>query len=126
MADRSQESSPRMTRRHHREALAHLHTWIVEPHQTRAALRDNRVRTRKDRPEEGVETPRDFTSELDMLLLILADRDEVGSIKQDVRCLQHRVGEHARSNRLEMRSARFELDHPLQPPHGCNTHKQPR
>ena len=48
---------------------------------------------------EGViEARRDVAAELDMLLLILADRDKIGLIDQNVRRHQHRIGEEARGD----------------------------
>ena len=52
--------------------------------------------------ERGVEPLRQVAGELQVLALVLAHRDRVGLVEQDVRGLQDRVGEQARR---EARSA---------------------
>ena len=46
-----------------------------------------------------VEALGDVAGELEMLALVVADRDEIGLVEQDVARHQHRVGEEARPRR---------------------------
>ena len=50
--------------------------------------------------EVVVELDRDVAGQLDMLLLVLADRDVGGLVEQDVGGLEHRIGEQADAERL--------------------------
>ena len=62
------------------QALAHLRARIVQAHDPGAARPDHRFREREDLSEQGVKPPRDVASELDVLPLILTDRNQVGAI----------------------------------------------
>ena len=46
--------------------------------------------------EAGVEALGEVAGELDVLLLVVADRHDIGLVEQDVGRHQHRVGEQAR------------------------------
>ena len=52
--------------------------------------------TTSDLAEAGVEALRDVAHQLDVLALVVADRDLVGAVGEHVGGLQHRVEEQAR------------------------------
>jgi hypothetical protein len=63
----------------------------------RADLRDRRRRQHEHLAEHVVEPLRDVAGKLDVLLLILADRDVRRVVKEDVGRLEDRVGQEPRS-----------------------------
>ena len=74
----------------------------------------------------GVELEGDVAHQLDMLLLVLADRDVGRLVEQDVGGLQDRVGVEADADALAV-LARFllELGHPVEPAHPRRAGEQP-
>ena len=69
---------------------------------TRAAVPPPMIRLGRDEQidvEVGVELDRDVAGQLDMLLLVLADRDVGRVVEQDVGRLEHRIGEQADATR---------------------------
>ena len=64
--------------------------------------------------EALVEARGDVPRELEMLTLVVADRDEVGLVEQDVAGHQDRVGEEAGGDELLLLGLVLELRHPAQ------------
>ena len=61
---------------------------------------------------------RDVAGQLDMLLLVLADRHVGGAVEQDVGRLQHRIGEQPDRRALAVLAGLvLELGHPVEPAH---------
>ena len=52
--------------------------------------------------EGGVEALRDVARQLEVLALVVADRDLVGAVGEDVRRLEHRVEEQAGGDELAL------------------------
>lgn len=75
--------------------LAHLDRRVLEVVDLRRLLEDVRRRDRERLAEAAVEALREIAGQLDVLALVLADRDLVGLVEQDVRDLEDRVGEEA-------------------------------
>ena len=81
-------------------------------------------------PEAAVEADRDVARELDVLALVLADRNLVGVVQEDVGGHEHRVVEEADRQRLLTALAPFgglvlELGHPPQLAHRRGAVEQP-
>ncbi len=67
------------------QALRHLHRRVVQPHDARPDLGDDRLWYHEElRLVEGVEALGDVAGQLYVLLLVLAHRHLVGVIEQDV------------------------------------------
>ena len=64
--------------------------------------------------EARVEAPADLPRELQMLHLILAHGDAGGVVEQDIRRLQHRIGEQTRGHELMLTGLGLELGHALE------------
>ncbi len=75
--------------------LAHLDRRVLEVVDLRRLLEDVRRRDGERLPEPAVEPLREVAGQLDVLALVLAHRDLVGLVEQDVRDLEDRVGEEA-------------------------------
>ena len=75
--------------------LAHLHGRILKAHNAGAEFGYEALRDLKGLPIGVVEAYGYIPRDLDVLLLIRADRHKVALIKQYVACHQHRVGEKA-------------------------------
>jgi hypothetical protein len=128
--------SARTSRRHHRfldllrrvehadrvvgprPALRHFFRRIVETHDPRAGFR-NRGFGQDEHVAVGcVEALREVARQLDVLLLIFADRNVRRAIEQDVGCHQHRIREESGANFAALRFGFFlELRHALQLAH---------
>ena len=100
-------------------ALAHLLRRVVQAHDARAAVTDDRLGHDERLAEGVVEALGDVARELDVLLLVLAHRDGVGLVQQDVRRHEHRVVEEADRDALALGAGRLvlELRHPAQLAH---------
>jgi hypothetical protein len=61
-----------------------------------------------------IEALGDVARELEMLPLVVADRDEVGLVEQDVAGHQNRVGEECGGDELLFRRLLLELGHPAE------------
>ena len=88
---------------------------VLQVHDARARLRDHGLGLHEHLAVGGVEAPRDLPRELDVLALVLAHRDLVGPVEQDVRRLQHGIEEQARAHELLLAGGLvLELGHPLE------------
>ena len=76
--------------------------------------------------EAVVEALRDVAGELEVLALVVADRDEVGLVEQDVARHQHRVGEERRRDELVALRLVLELRHAAQLAVARHGRQQPR
>src|SRR5664279_3907033 len=77
------------------ERLAHLRARVLQVENLRRLRRDERLGNGERLPVAGVEPLRESAGELEMLALVLTDGDALCLVEQDVRRLQHRVGEQA-------------------------------
>ena len=68
----------------------------------RAGLAQIRLRYREDIPVDGVEALCDIPRDLQMLQLILADRNHVCLIEQDIGGHQYRIGKQPRIDVIRM------------------------
>ncbi|MDH6549194.1 hypothetical protein M2162_003291 [Streptomyces sp. SAI-041] len=75
--------------------LAHLDRRVLEVVDLRRLLEDVRLRDREGLAEAAVEARGEVAGQLDVLALVLAHRDLVGLVEQDVRDLEDRVREQA-------------------------------
>ena len=75
----------------------------------------------------AIETNREVAGKLEMLLLIFADRNQIGLIEQYIRGHQHRIIEEADEDVLFLLAGLiFELRHAFQLGHARDAVKQPR
>src|SRR5204862_311107 len=104
---------------------------IVESHNPGAALRNDRLWNRQHVAKALVEARGDVTGELDVLLLIGADRHPQGagrapSVEKDIGSLQHRVIEETDAGSLALHTGFFfELRHALEPAERRQTVEDP-
>ena len=82
------------------ERLAHLGL-PVEPYDATRVLADQRLGLGEGLSVCRVELSRDVARQLEMLALVLAHRNRVRLVEQDVGGLEDRIIENARRNRLE-------------------------
>jgi hypothetical protein len=82
-----------------RRRLAHLDRRVLEIVDLRRLLEDVRLRDGEGLAEAAVEALGEVAGQLDVLALVLADRDLVGLVQQDVRDLEDRVREEADAER---------------------------
>ncbi len=96
--------------------LRHLRGWVLEVHDAGTGLGGDGFRDHERVAESVVEPDRDITGDLDVLTLIVADRDLVGAVQHDVGRLQGRIGEQAGRDEvaLALGGLLFELGHPAQ------------
>ena len=94
--------------------LAHLPSRLGQVHQPRAHGGHGDLGDREHGPVAEVETLRDVASELDVLALVVPDRDVRRPVQQDVRGHQHGVGEEGGAGHRLPPSLLLELDHPVQ------------
>mmetsp|Transcript_27436 Transcript_27436/g.66741 ORF Transcript_27436/g.66741 Transcript_27436/m.66741 type:complete len:347 (+) Transcript_27436:206-1246(+) len=120
--------------------FAHLACPVLKRHDSRGALLDHGLGLLEDRPGSApkllrlvplavlvVEPPRDVPGELQVLLLVLSDRNQIGLVEQDVAGHEHRVVEEADADALPLLlRLLLELDHPLKPAEGRRAVEQPR
>jgi hypothetical protein len=113
------EEQHRVARTFHRDALAHLFLRRVEPHDPCTDGADQRGRHGEDVAALGIDALSEVAAEFDVLPLILADRNEVGVVEEDVRRLQDGVGEDPGIDAFPPLglTARLELSHPVEPSH---------
>ena len=89
----------------------HLVRRLLQVHDPRADRREDPARDLERLAEARVEALRDVARELDVLPLVVADRDDVGLVEQDVARHQHRVGEEAGGDELLAFALFLELGH---------------
>ena len=92
----------------------HLVLRLLQVHDPRARLR---VLARGDAErlaEARVEALGEVARELEVLALIVADRDEIGLVEQDVARHQDRIREQARRDELLLVALLLELGHPAE------------
>ena len=76
--------------------------------------------------EARVEALRDVARELEVLALVVADRDDVGLVEEDVARHQHRVGEEPGRDELPPVGLVLELRHPAELAVAGDGREQPR
>ena len=104
----------------------HLARRILQIHDPRADLRDHRLRHDERLPETRVEPLCDIAHQLDMLALVLADRNLVRTVGEDVGGHQHRIEEQAgRAELALLRRLVLVLRHPLEVPLRRHRREQP-
>ena len=89
----------------------HLVRRLLQVHDPRADLRVDAFGEPERLAEARVEALGDVAGELEMLPLVVADRDDVGLVEQDVAGHQHRVGEEAGRDELVSVGLVLELGH---------------
>ena len=98
--------------------FGHLFRRVGERHYFGTDRRDVAVGNDERFAEIAIEAFREIARQFKMLFLILADRDEVGLIKQNVRGHQHRIGEQADAGTFGVALALvLELRHSLELAH---------
>ncbi len=95
------------------------------PGHDRGRVEDVGLGDDEDLAELLVELAGDVAGHLEVLLLVLAHRDEVGQVDEDVRRLQHRVGEQAVVGRDPLGDLVLVADGPLQQSHGRDAGEDP-
>ena len=97
-----------------RGRLAHLRGRVLQVGDLRGLLDDVRLGQPEGLAEAVVEPLRQVAGQLQVLALVLADRDAVGLVEQDVRGLQDRVREQADGGAVGAALGRLvlELRHP--------------
>ena len=100
-----------------RVALAHLLRWIIQRHDTRAHLANLVLRDDEDLlAVVRVEALRQVAREFDVLSLVVAHRDVMGLVQQDVAGHQDGVTQQACGDAIQVLARfRLELRHPVQP-----------
>src|SRR5437660_1272781 len=100
------------------DALAHLSSTVDA--WKHSAFGDERFGDREHRPEELVEASSDLARELDMRLLIAADRNQVALDHEDVGCLEDRIPQKAVAGLRDVVLAHLVLQrgYPLRPRDG--------
>src|SRR5579859_2099468 len=102
-------------RAHRRSAgRRHLRLGLLEIHDPCADLRVLPVGELERLSETLVEARGDVAGQLEVLALVVADRNEVGLVQEDVAGHQHRVREQARRDELLLVRLVLELGHPAQ------------
>ena len=89
----------RVVRQVNRVPVTFRHLPVVEPGQPRKR-RQQRLGLDEERAEEVVEPAHDLAAELEMRHLILADRDRVGVVDDDVGGLQERIAQEAERGQI--------------------------
>ena len=92
----------------------HLLLRLLEIHDPRPDLRVHALGHDEGLAEARVEALGDVARELEVLALVVADRDDVGLVQQDVARHQHRVGEQAGADELLLVALVLELGHPAE------------
>src|SRR6266540_149393 len=108
-----------------RRARRHLALRLLQVHHARAHLGVLALGHPERLAEPRVEALRDVTRELEMLPLVVADRDQVGLVEEDVPCHQHGIREEPSRDEFLTLSFFFELRHPSQLPVARHGREQP-
>ena len=87
--------------------------FVLKGHHTSSYFRDAYLWNREDIIVFLIETLREVPGELEMLLLILADRDKIRTIEQDIGRHEGRVGEKAGRYGFFSMGLILELSHAL-------------
>ena len=106
--------------------LAHLPLRILEIHDPRADLGVDAFGDREHLAVAGVEPLRDVARQLEVLALVVADRNDVGLVQEDVPGHQHRVLEQRGRDELLLVALLLELRHPAQLAVARGRAEQPR
>ena len=93
-----------------RSRLAHFCRRLLQVADLRRGRDDVRPRHAEGLAEALVEALREIPRELEMLLLVGAHRHELGLVEQDVRRLQHRIGEQADARAIGFLPLRLVLE----------------
>ena len=112
-----------------RVGLAHLLGAVAQAHDARRRAEDQRLGDREEigHGEVVVEFDGDVARQLEMLLLVLADRNVRGLVDQDVGCHQRRIGEQAERDVLAILAGLLlELRHAAHPAHARHAIEDPR
>ena len=118
--DEPDDALRRAARRRH-QALG-----LLEVADARALLGDRDLRDDERLAEALVEALRDVPGQLDVLALVVPDRNDVGLVEQDVARHQHRVGEQPGRDEVLLGSAVLELGHPAKLAEARDRAQQPR
>ena len=92
----------------------HLPLGLLQIHDPRADLREDALGDRERLAVALVEALGDVPRELEMLALVVADRNLVGLVEEDVAGHQSRVREHAGADEILLLPPVLELGHPAQ------------
>ena len=90
----------------------HLLRRLLQVHDPRTDLGVDTLRDLERLAEPRVEARGDVAGELEVLALVVADRDDVGLVQQDVAGHQHRIGEERGGDELVRVGLVLELRHP--------------
>ena len=104
----------------------HLPLRLLEIHDPPADRRRDHLRHDERLPVALVEPLGDVAGELDVLALVLADRDGIGLVEQDVRRLEDGVAEEARRDEVLAVALVLELGHAAQLAVARDRAEQPR
>ena len=104
----------------------HLPLGVLQVHDPRAHLGIDALGQLERLAEAAVEAHGDVAGQLEMLPLVVADRDDVGLVEQDVARHQHRIGEERGRDELALLGLLLELRHPLQLAEARDRAEQPR
>jgi hypothetical protein len=92
----------------------HLLFGLLQVHDPATSLCEAAVRELERLPVAAVEALGDVACELQVLLLVVSDRDQIGLVEQDVSGHQYRVGEEASGDEVVLLRLLLELGHPAQ------------
>ena len=92
-------------------ALAHLGFRIIQRHDAGAFLHESAVRNNEGLPVFVVHSYCDVSGQLYVLLLVIADRDYIRVIKENVRSHENRIHQETRSDRFVSSALGLELSH---------------
>jgi len=92
---------------------------------TRAAVVGMAASAHQGVPVAVVEPDGQLAGQLEVLALVVPDRNPLGVVEQDVGGLEHRVGEQAGPHRVLAQALVLELGHPAQLAHGGGALEQP-
>ncbi len=94
--------------------VAHLAVGLLQVHDPRPDLGVDAVGHREGLAETGVEALGDVSRQLQVLALVVTDRDDVGLVEEDVGRHQDRIGEEAGRDELLLGDLLLELGHPAE------------
>ena len=98
---------------------------MLEVHDPSTRDGDRRLRHHEDVAEAAVEPDGHIACQLEVLALVIADRDPLSVVEDDIGGLQHGIGEQPDPDRLLAGTLVLELRHPLQLTHGGSALEQP-